>query len=91
MNQLINNRNLTIANFGIVSYFMLIWLLYIYNIEFVLIGVIRELFTIPLLIAQVLILVVGTKHIIQKPSNFLTIISVCLLAICAVLTIGSFF
>jgi uncharacterized membrane protein len=91
MNKLITNRNLTIINFVIVSYFILIYLLYYYKIETVLIGVFRELLSIPFLIAQVVFLVIGIKHLINEQRHLLTLISVLLLAICTVITIGSFF
>ena len=48
-----------IANFTIVSYFVLIWLINFYKIDIVLIGVFRELLTIPFLIAQIVFLVIG--------------------------------
>ena len=52
-------RKLIIANFTIVSYFVLIWLINVYKIDIVLIGVFRELLTIPFLIAQIVFLVIG--------------------------------
>jgi len=91
MNKLITNRNLTIINFVIVTYFILLWLINFYNIDFVLIGVFRELLTIPFLIAQIVFLVIGIRYLIKNQRNFLTIISVILLAICTVITVGSFF
>jgi hypothetical protein len=91
MNKLITNRNLTIVNFAIVSYFILIWLINFYKLDFVLIGVFREMLTIPFLIAQIVFLVIGIKYLIKNQINLLTIISVVSLAICAIITIGSFF
>ncbi len=91
MNTLMTNRNLTIVNFAIVSYFVLIWLIVFYEIDFVLIGVIREMLTIPFLIAQIVFLVIGVKYLIKNRRNLLTVISVLTLAICSILTIGSFF
>ena len=91
MNKLLTNRNLIIANFAIVSYFILIWLINFYKIDFVLIGVFRELLTIPFLIAQIVFLVIGIKFIIKNQIDTLTIISVLSLAICMIITIGSFF
>ena len=58
-------KNLTIINFGIVFYFGLMYLLYIYNIDYVLIGVFRELLTIPLLIAQIIFLVLGIRQLLK--------------------------
>lgn len=91
MNKLITNRNLTIVNFAIVSYFILVWLTYFYKIDFSLIGVFRELLTIPFLIAQIVFLVIGIKYLINNQREFLIIISVLSLSICTVITIGSFF
>ena len=85
------NKNLIVANFAIVSYFILIWLINFYKIDFVLIGVFRELLTIPFLIAQIVFLVIGIKFIIKNQRDTLTIISVLSLAICMIITIGSFF
>lgn len=91
MNKLITNRNLIISNFVIISYFILIWLIDFYKIDFVLIGVFREVLTIPFLIAQIVFLVIGIKYLINNKNKILTIISILLLAICSIITIGSFF
>jgi len=91
MNKVITNRKLTIVNFVIVIYFILIWLINLYKIDFVIIGVFREMFTIPFLIAQLVFLVIGIKFLIENQRTILTVISVLLLAICAVITIGSIF
>ena len=91
MSKLTTNRNLIIVNFAIVSYFILIWLINFYKIDYVLIGVFRELLTIPFLIAQIVFLVIGIKYVIKNQRNLLVIISVLSLAICSIITIGSFF
>jgi len=91
MNDLMTNRNLTIINFVIVTYFVLIYLINFYKIDFVLIGVFRELLTIPFLIAQIVFLVLGIIHLIKHKTHFLTIISIIGLAISAIYTIGWFF
>jgi len=91
MNKLITNRSLTIINFVIVTYFGLIYLLNFYKIDLVLIGVFREMLTIPFLLAQIVFLVLGMIHLIKYKTNFLTIISIIGLAICTIYTIGSFF
>lgn len=91
MNRLITNRNLTIINFVIVFYFILIWLINFYKIDFVLIGVFREILTIPFLIAQILFLVIGIIFLIKNQRNIMTIISVLSLTFCAIITIKSFF
>ena len=91
MSKLTTNRNLIIVNFEIVSYLMLIWIINFYKIDYVLIGVFRELLTIPFLIAQIVFLVIGIKYVIKNQRNLLVIISVLSLAICSIITIGSFF
>lgn len=91
MKKLITNKNLTIVNFAIVTFFILMWLINYYKIDFALIGVFRELLTIPFLIAQIVFLVIGITYLIKNQRKLLTTISVLSLTICAILTIGSFF
>lgn len=91
MNKLTNNKNLTIINFIIVFYFTLIFLLNYYKINFVLLGVIIELLTLPFLTAQIFFLIIGVKHVITNQKNLITIISIIALAICTIITFSSFF
>ena len=91
MKKSITDRKLIIANFTIVSYFVLIWLINVYKIDIVLIGVFRELLTIPFLIAQIVFLVIGINFLIKNQRNALTINSVLSLAFCMLITVGSFF
>jgi hypothetical protein len=91
MSKLKTNRNLTLINFAIVFYFILIYLLNYFKIDLVLIGVFRELLTIPVLIVQLLFLVLGVQFILKNKIHFLTLFSIILLTACAVVTIGSFF
>ena len=91
MNKLITKRNLTIINVVIVAYFILLWFINFNNIDTVLIGVFRELLTIPFLIAQIVFLVIGIRYLIKNKWNLLLTISVLLLAVCTIITIGSFF
>lgn len=91
MNKLITNKALTIVNFAIVVYFLLIWLLILFKINNVLIGVFVELLTIPFLIGQVVFLIIGVKHISKEQCSFITKLSVILLAACALVTTGGFF
>ena len=91
MNKLMTNRNLTIINFVIVTYFGMIYFINFYKIDYVLIGVFRELLTIPFLLAQIVFLVLGIIHLVKHKTHFLTIISIIGLAICAIYTIGWFF
>mgnify|MGYP003399548492 FL=1 len=85
------NRNLTIINFGIVSYFLLIYLINFYKIDLVIVGVFRELLTIPFLLAQIVFLIIGIIYLIKTKRNLLTVISVLALAVSTFITIGSFF
>jgi hypothetical protein len=91
MDTFINNKNLTIINFSILIYFGLLYALDFLKIEFVIIGVFREIFTIPFLLAQMIFLVLGIVHIAKHKTHFLTLISIIALAINAIYTIGSFF
>ena len=91
MNKLINSKNLAIINFIIVSYFILIWLINFYKLDFVIIGVFREVFTIPFLIAQIVFLIIGIKYLFYPQKHYLTVVSILLLALCVIITIGSFF
>jgi len=91
MNKSTTNRILIIANFSIVLYFTLIGLINFYKIDVVLIGVFREIFTLPFLIAQIVFLSVGIGYLIKNKRNLLVIISFLSLVICSVITIGSFF
>ena len=88
---LLTGRNLTLINFAIVFYFVLIYTFYIFKIDFVLIGVFQEMLTIPFLIAQVVFVVIGINYLINYKKEVLNIISLLLLTICSAITIGSFF
>ena len=91
MNKLISIRILIIINFTIASSFFIIWLVNYYQIDTVIIGVFKELLTIPFLIAQIVFLVIGIKHLINHKRNILTIISVLLVVFCVIISVGSFF
>ena len=91
MNGGINDSNLTIINFIIVAYFILIWLINYFQMDFAVIGVFVELLTIPFLLAQLVFLFLGIKFVIQNEKHLLTIGSLLALAICTFFTIGSFF
>ncbi len=82
---------MVIINLTIVVYFILIWLINIYKIEAILIGVFRELLTLPFFIAQIVFLVLTIKHWIKHNKNLLVIISTVPLTICAIITVSSFF
>ncbi len=92
MSKLLKEQNLTLINFIIVLYFVIIYSLNFYKIDYVLIGVFRELLTIPFLIAQLVFLFFSIKFLIKKGSrNFLFIASTIILFICTFITIGTFF
>jgi len=92
MNKQKTEKILTIINFIIVGYFSIIYLTYYYQIEFVLIGVFREMLTIPFMFGQLGLLIFGVYFVIkEKRFRFLFLLSIVLLAVCSVLTIGSFF
>ena len=92
MNKLKTEKILTIINFVIVGYFAIIYLFYYYQIDFVLLGVFREMLTIPFMFGQLGFLVFGIYFVVkEKRFRFLLLLSIVLLAVCSVLTIGSFF
>ncbi|RZT95599.1 hypothetical protein EV201_0222 [Ancylomarina subtilis] len=92
MNKIFSSRKLTIINFIIVTYFILIYLINYREVDFVLIGVFRELLTIPFLLAQIVFLILGTRHLMKnKERNVITMLSVIALTLCTIITIGSFF
>jgi hypothetical protein len=76
------------------TYFLAIFLLNFFQIDFVIIGVMRELFTVPMLLAQVVFLVMGFVILLSRKESrlkYLTIMSILLLATSSTLTISSFF
>ncbi len=86
------DRSFAYWNFGIVSYFLVLYLLYYFKIDSTIIGVLREIFTIPFF---VLLLVFAPLSIIQYRRHYrnstLLKISIFLLLICLALVIISFF
>jgi phosphoglycerol transferase MdoB-like AlkP superfamily enzyme len=92
MNGILNEKRLTIINFVIVAFFAIIYLTYYFNIDFVLLGVFREMFFFLFIVAQIPVLLLGILFIVkEKKFSFLMILSTVLLAVCTILTIGSFF
>ena len=85
------SRILTIGNLTIVIYFVLLWIVNYFKVDFVWIGVFRDLLTIPFLLAQLFFLVFGVIYFLKNKLNTLNFISLLVLAICSTLTIGSFF
>ena len=91
MNVLKTEKNLTIANFIVVAYFIVIYLIYYFQIKFVLIGVFQELLTIPFLLGQLVLLFLGIRFLIkEKRFRLLYILSFIALIGCVVLTIGRY-
>lgn len=91
MNGGINDRSLTIINFLIVCYFILIWLANHFQVDYAFTGFFVELLTIPFLLAQFIFLFLGIQFILKNEKRLLTIISLLALAVCTIITIGSFF
>jgi uncharacterized membrane protein len=88
---MILERNLRIINFVIVSYFILLGLSHYLKLDFFFLAFFRELMTIPFLLAQIVFLVIGITYLVKNKCQPLTKASVALLAICSIVTIGSFF
>lgn len=91
MAKTINEKALIGINFVIVLYFLAIYSVYVFEVDHFAIGVMRELFTIPFLIAQLPLLYIGAKRFFDKEKlSSLYVLSIAFLGICAILTIGSF-
>jgi hypothetical protein len=84
-------KRVAILSFIISGYFLLIYFFNIYEIDAVLIGVFRELLTIPFLVAQIVFLFLGTRFLIKKKFKTLTLLGVLLLMISSMYTFSSFF
>ena len=84
-------RILTVFNFSIVAYFSFFYIIYVYKVTHVLLGVVNEMFTLPLMFLQLVFLFIGIIQLFRKSTNYLFVISLVLLAVCAALTLGSFF
>ena len=92
MNINITELRLRAVNYIIVSYFIVLYLLNAYQVQNNFIDALRELFTIPFLLAKVVFLILSVvlirRHGYRRPG---TIISFIALLACAIATIGSFF
>lgn len=88
---ILSERNLTIVNFIIVAYFIAIWLIYTYQIDLVIIGVIAELFTIPYLLGQFVFAFLSIMYVKKHKTKTLFKISTVALVICCLITTASFF
>ncbi|NPA36831.1 MAG: hypothetical protein GXO47_08275 [Chlorobi bacterium] len=76
----------------ITGYFALVFLLYFLHIDTVMIGILREMLTIPFFLAQIVFLVLGVIMLIRKetPDKRFVIAGTALLIVSTALTIGSF-
>ncbi len=87
-----NNKLLMRANFVIVAYFVILYAFNYFKVDFVIVGVFREILTIPFLLAQVVFLFLSFRFLVKENKlNFSFGLSLVLLIVCSVLTIGSFF
>lgn len=92
MKDVIDEKRLTIINLIIVLYLLSVYLLYIFKVDTIVTGFFVELFTIPFLLAQIIFLIIGIKFLVKNKSvKILTKISIFLIVISSVLTVGSFF
>lgn len=92
MGQTLTEKKLIFVNFLIVTYFLSVYTIHLFQLENTVIGVFKEILTIPFLLGQIVFLVVGVVFLVKnKKSGFWTKLSVFLLGICSVFTIGSFF
>ncbi|HET8886607.1 MAG TPA: hypothetical protein VFM70_09685 [Salinimicrobium sp.] len=92
MKNLIDGKRLLIISIVICLYFLTLFVLDFYNITNVLIGAVAEIFTFPLLLAEIFFLILGIVLLFkQSDQKTFIVISVLALSLCTALTIGSFF
>lgn len=90
--KLLTEKNLIVINIVIVSYFVVLYLINLFKLDYVIIGVLVEMLTIPFLISQFVFLFLGGKYLLKNRNNsFVFKISLILLAICSAKTIYSLF
>ena len=86
------DKILLCVNSSIVLYFITLYALYHFQIDIVLVGVFIELLTIPFLMAQIIFVVIGMKYWKdQRITNVGTKVSIGVLSVCTLCTIGSLF
>lgn len=90
MNKFLKNEYLASVNFGIVLYFLFLQIVNFYQLSFLILGVITELFTIPFLISIPIVLLLNFKNVIAKKANWIGYLSFILLIICTGNIINSF-
>jgi hypothetical protein len=91
MKKLITTKNLTLVNFIIVAYFLVLYLLNYYNLDNVVIGVFRELLTIPFLLAQLVFVVIGLNYLFKAKSDLLYKLSFIFLTLSTLYNLNGFF
>lgn len=92
--QLISEKRLLTISVSIAIYFLSIFLLNFFEVDFTLIGVFRELLTIPMLVGQLIFLIMAIAVLVKRRESklkHLTVMSILLLSTSSILTIGSFF
>lgn len=90
MEKLLENKNLVLINWGIVGYFLLLVGVNHYQFDFQLLGLIRELFTIPFILAAILFSVLGIKQWLNGSLDLKAGISLGALLICTFWILRSF-
>jgi len=92
MDKFIDAKRFVIVNFIIVFYFVIIYSLNFFNINYTIIGVFRELLTIPFLLLQLIFFVFGFYFLRKRENrNFWTILSFLLLVLSTIFTFKDFF
>lgn len=90
MKKFITDKNLTLINFTIVLYFILIWAIHVSKIDFVVLNFFRELLTIPFLMALIVFTIISIRYLFKPKKKALTIISILVLFICSIVIFLSF-
>ncbi len=78
-------------NFVIVSFFIILFIIDYFKIDYTIIGVFRELLTIPFLLAQVVFTLISIRFMVKNKTTFLLKFSAILLFGLTLFTILSFF
>jgi cation transport ATPase len=88
----LSEKKLLIISIIIALYFLSLYVVYIFKVDFYFVGFLGELLTIPFMIAQLVFLFLGIRLWRQRRpnKNYLILISILLLSVCSILTLGSF-
>lgn len=88
---MVNHKFLIRMNFAIVLYFILLYLVDLYKIDWKFIGVLREILSLPFLILQFVLLFLSIRFVFKhNAKNFWLNISIFILGICTTITVCSF-